>query len=324
MGEALNDRDRIVMGIPALLFAIFQAILGVLSLPHYTDQLLPVVAIGLYLAIAMSNVFLHEALELPKVQALANLLVTASLPPLVNSSLDGFDMHTHSTWYIEGVAIILGITAIRQHPWIAGFGLMVLWVEVLAWSGPDTIFSSGLIGASLLVFAAAAAAEGLKGLRAEGERVLEQQKITVKQTTALQVASTTRAQLLERNLQGAVSWLERIARTENFNSKDRAALARLGESLHDGLAGGALATAEVREAISRARDCGVRVTVNIGHDLDLVVKVRLRTLRARLIEELDAVSSGHVIIRSLKVGDFKVQFTVTESGNPKPTYEVKF
>ncbi|MEN9752743.1 MAG: hypothetical protein RL670_434, partial [Actinomycetota bacterium] len=33
---------------------------------------------------------------------------------------------------------------------------------------------------------------------------------------------------------------------------------------------------------------------------------------------------GHVIIRSLKVGDFKVQFTVTESGNPKPTYEVKF
>ena len=320
----MNDKDRLVMGVPALLFALFQALLGVFSLPHYSNLVLPLIAIVSYLALAFCNVFLQESLEITNLQALVNLLVCALLPLMVNSNLESFDSNTHATWYIEGVAIILGITAIRQHPWLGTIGLAVLWIEVLVWSGPSTIFSNGLIGASLLVFAAAAAAEGLKGLRAESDRVLEQQKNTVKQTIAFQVASSTRAQLLERNLQGAVSWLERIAKGEKFNTNDRAQLARLGESLHDGLAGGAVANGAVREAIMRCRDRGVRVTVNVGSDLDLLEKVQLREVRARLIRELNAVETGHVIIRSLQFPNHKIQFTVTESGNPKPLYEVRF
>ncbi|MEI6590817.1 MAG: hypothetical protein WCO24_02315, partial [Actinomycetes bacterium] len=94
--------------------------------------------------------------------------------------------------------------------------------------------------------------------------------------------------------------------------------------VRDGLAGRKLLDDEVHQAVRRARDRGVEVFFVVGNQLDSCLPDQLAQYRSRLIEELNQVHTGRVIIRSIAYGSLRVSFMVTQAGDPRPLKAVRF
>jgi hypothetical protein len=314
--------NRWAMGLPALLFAGLLAFFGCIALPSYRSTWPVVLALVLYVIACAASVALYEDIRLPRLQAAFNLAVAFLVPALVNSVLDVERVSVYDTWYVGAVATVLSITSVRGYSWIGMVGYLGLATEVIAWGGFQAILSTGLIGGALLIFAGTAAAIGFERLNSEIE-LKEQKEIELqKQTLAIQIAGEERAKLLEETLQGAKPTLERIAAGEVI--ADRAQLLAIAEEVRDGLAGRKLLDDEVHQAVRRARDRGVEVIFVVGNQLDSCLPEQLAQYRSRLIEELNQVQFGRVIIRSIAYGSLRVSFMVTQAGDPRPLKAVRF
>ncbi|MEN9752684.1 MAG: hypothetical protein RL670_375 [Actinomycetota bacterium] len=316
--------NRWIMGVPAIFFALYQAILAALAMPHYREQWPVWAAIAVYLACSLCTIVFYYGLRLPMPQTILNVLVAALIPVIVNSQISTYEPGSHATWYVEGVAIILALNAVRGHRLLSYIGLAILWFQVIFWAGTEAIFTSGLIGATLLVFAGTAASVGFNHLDEAMELDVEREAKLAEQAAVREAAISSRRELVNENLRGALPFLEKIAEEKKFNVKERKALAAIAESIRDRQAGGRLMSAQLLQAISNCRDRGVEVQLVAGFQLDDLSDLILERLRARLIEEIGEVQTGRIIIRSLGFAKQKIHFLVTQSGDPRPLFEAKF
>ena len=316
--------NRWSMVVPAVLFASYHAVLGLLALSAYENQVPVLWAISIYLIGCVLSLALYSPLKMPLTQALVNLAIAVTTPLLVNSVLNETTGYLHDTWYVEAVATLLAITAVRGHNWVALAGYLALSVEVIAWGGIQTIFTSGLIGAALLIFAGTAASVGFLALNSEIDRNEKRQRKLERETVALQVASAERTKLMRETLSPVMPLLGQLASGKPLSPEQTRETEHLTESLRDRLAGRKLVDDRVAKAVSVARDRGLEVVFVAGNHLDELEDGALELLRQRLVEELERVDYGRVIIRTLIDHDNRVSFVVTQSGDPKPLYQVRF
>lgn len=323
MGSALIQIRRwAAAGIP-FIYLLYLPVQSML-IPTFTERYTEIFAMLLYLAVGTPTLLLYSGLRIPLLQASLNVLVVAVLPILIIYQRHLVNNHDIGGWLIMGSTVILTATAVRQHPWFALVGLVILVAEVVLEYGPPAFISYGLFGALVFVFAGIGVSAGIRSANRESQRNLEQQTKAFAKIAAIEATENARQKRLQEVLSSAVPLLTQIAQTEHpldSKSKENARLLEL--SLRDEIRGKGLLTAELRSEVIRLRNLGVEVAVLDEGGADQLSADELNMLLDKAIKELQVVTAGKVTIRSPRGEKYLLTVVASMPGQAVPTLNLK-
>lgn len=316
---------RWLVAILASMFALFQAWLGLTSFEVYSDESVEIVALSFYLIAILSTILFYRDIKMPLLHALLNLIAAAWVPLLINSVLNSDYVNDYSTWYVSGIGLLMGITAVRQHKTIAWVGFAIMAIEIISWAGPDAIFKSGLPGSFLLVFAGHTISTGIssasKAVIAYTQQLLE---IETEQV-ATSAARTERQLLVEKTLRGALPILTMIRDKNGALTDEQKIDARLLEaSLRDEIRGRGLMNTAIRTATESARRRGVEVIILDEGGLDQHPETQRDLILTKAAAAIDSVVEGRVTLRSPAGEAWSVTLAATRPGVASPDLWLKF
>lgn len=303
----------------ALSFGVYHAVLGFLNIGNYENQQFVWIAIVFYLLGLAGSIFIVGELKLPKWAATYNLVGSIMIPLVVNAAKTVGDPNPYTTWYVAAIGTLLAITAVRGHPNMAWIGIAFLIAEVLTWNGFAALFNSGLIGATMLVLGAQAASRAL----AENEvltRQYRERAVTLEaQTVAKSAVRLERERRIKQTLVGVLPQLEAIARSQGKLTLKQKKLAVLTEAeLRDQIRGRNLANSELARQIRLARERGVEVQLLDDGGIDDLAEDKARELMERAAKELEGISSGKVVIRSVEGEEWTLTMVAIQKGSEQP------
>jgi hypothetical protein len=254
---------------------------------------------------------------MPLPLAVVTLATAIAIPQLVNSQLDASAFGTTATWYVSGVATLMAISAARQQRLFAWLGSVVLAIEVFIRGGTEALFNSGLGGAFALVAAAHAISVGLETSAKQTASYLEAAKLTEAASASESAIRQERSERITSTLSGALPMLEKIASSELTEADKQEALL-LEAQLRDEIRGRALVNPKLRASVWEARSRGVEVVLLDEGGLENISEPDRESLRSRLADELDKITSGRVTIRSPRLEKTRVTFVASRKGTARP------
>ena len=318
--ESLTIRvPRWVISLIASSFAIFHAVLGFSSLSAYKNQSLAIACLVIYLVAVLTSINFYRGYFIPTWLAIVNLSISMLIPALLHPQLDAKLLSDSSTWYVMGLGTLLGVTALRKHRAIAWLGMVYLAVQVVAWGGVEALFSSGLIGASMLVFVAHALSVGLDGVASDIDKFNSERVASEVAQAATSAARLERQHLIDAALRGALPQLEKIRQVSGNLSDSEASDARFLEAaLRDEIRGRQLLNDSVRFEVNLARRRGVEVILLDEGGLADLEESHLQELLREVTKSLRSVAEGRVTVRAPKGEDWKVTIAAIRPGVTLP------
>ncbi|NBR54671.1 MAG: hypothetical protein EBT82_01635 [Micrococcales bacterium] len=315
-------RRWIVAGIPFvyLLYLPVQSLL----LPNLAGRGLELLALGIYLFSGIPTLLLYSGLKIPLMQAITNVVLVSLIPTLVieqrhlsqNSELGG--------WMVMGITVILTATAVRQHPFFAVLGLVMLLVQVGLEYGLEGFISYGLVGAMVFVLAGLGVSGGIRKANHESDKYRDQESATLARIASIEAAELARKERLQEVLSSAVPTLEKIAKaSEPLSESEKQDAVRLELGLRDEIRGKGLLTEELRAEISRLRNLGVAVALLDEGGMDDLPVERKKEIINRAIKELQVVVSGKVTLRSPRGEKFRLTVVASLPGQAIPVLNLK-
>lgn len=319
MESTLIRAPRWAISLVASIFAISHAALGFTALGATQDQFIALVCLALYLVAVLASINFYRGYFIPRWLAIANLVVSMAIPAVLHQQLDPELLSDSTTWYVMGIGTLMGVTALRKHRAIAWLGMVYLSVQMVAWSGVEAIFTSGLIGAGMVVFFCHALSIGLTRVSADIEKYnLER----IASEVALAVTSASRLerqQLVDAALAGALPKLEKIRDSGGDLSEAEVAEARFLEAaLRDEIRGRQLLNDSVRYEVDLARRRGVEVILlDEGGLADLAPK-HVQDLLSRVTKAVRSVAEGKITVRAPKGEDWLITVAAMRPGVTLP------
>jgi hypothetical protein len=315
MESVLARAPRWVVTLVASGFAVFHAILGFSSLGANQDQTLAIVSLAIYLVAALVSIAFFPGYYIPKWLAIVNLVVSMAIPALLHEQLDPKLLSDSSTWYVMGIGTLMAVTALRKHRSIAWLGMAYLAVQMVAWGGVDSLFSSGLIGAFMLVFVAHALSVGLNRVAIDIEKYNAETLASEVALASTSAARLERQQLIDAALRGALPKLEMIRDSGGNLSDSEVSEARFLEaSLRDEIRGRQLLNDSVRFEVDLARRRGVEVILLDEGGLSELEEGHRRDLLGEVTQSLRSVAEGRVTVRAPKGEDWKITIAAMRPG----------
>ncbi|HEY7854244.1 MAG TPA: hypothetical protein VIB80_03915 [Aquiluna sp.] len=300
-------------------FGLYHAILGLLNITSYEYPLLIWISLVFYLFALGASVFYYKDIVLPSWIASINLVVAFVLPLFVAAGIGSFSPTTYSTWHIAAIGTLLAITAVRGQRAVAWIGIGSLIFQVLAWGGISVLFTSGLIGAVLLVLGAQAAARALSQSEELATKFRELALATEAATAAKSAARIERERRINATLAGVLPQLEKIVESNGQLSAGDKRTAILTEAaLRDQIRGRNLAHPELTEQTRLARARGVEVQLLDDGGLDDMDQADLDEIFTRVARELSNIKAGRVVIRSVAGEDWTLTMAAIQKGSEKP------
>jgi hypothetical protein len=310
---------RVALILFSLGFGAYHGILGLLYLTQYDKPEFATFAISLYFVALLLTLLSRPGLRLKAPVAYFNLLVALVVPILMAQAIQYDYAFGYSTWHVAGLATLMGITAVRQHPILAWLGVLFVVAEVLIWGGPETLFNSGIIGAMLLVTAAQGASSAItsstKAANEAKSRVLDNEASVL----AASAARAERKRRVQEALRGSLPLLEQIVSKNGDLTKDQQLSAMLAEAaLRDQIRGRMLIEPILVDAIASARARGVEVQLlDDGGMVEMDPQERLDLLE-RVALEVGAINSGKVVIRSVAGEEWKLTVAAIRKDSDRP------
>lgn len=319
MESILIRAPRWVVSVVASGFAVFHAILGLFALGANQDQDIAIFCIALYLVAVLSSINFFTGYYIPQWLAITNLAVCMAIPALMHQQLNSQQLSDTSTWYVMGLGTLMGVTALRKHRAIAWLGMVYLTVQVVAWGGGGAFFSSGLIGATMLVFVAHALSVGLDRVAQDIEKFNNETVAAEVALAATSAARLERQQLIDAALRGALPKLEKIRSSGGNLSDDEVSEARFLEaSLRDEIRGRQLLNDSLRFEVDLARRRGVEVILLDEGGLSDAAPEHIDELLGQVTRALRSVAEGKVTIRAPRGEDWKITVAAMRSGVTLP------
>lgn len=316
---------RWLISIVGILFATFQAALGVTALAEYKQPIQGAAAILIYLLAIISTAVFYKGLKMPISQALINLAVSIFVPYLTNLNLEPSQNSSYSTWYVIGIATLLAGTAIREQVVIAWIGTGLLVLQVFAWAGFLVGWQTGLAGAVMLVFAGVAVSRGITRASSEATFFTLRAGETERDLAVSKAASEERRLRLDFALKGALPMLSTIRQSDGELSEAERVEARLLEAaLRDEIRGRSLMNDEIRTASRAARSRGVEVVILDEGGVDLVNEAEKSKILKTIAQRIDEVNEGRVTLRAPKGEAWGVTLVATRPGVARPDVWLKF
>jgi hypothetical protein len=304
---ALISLSRLLISTAALAFGLFHAAIGFAVLERYDRVDLPVVALVLYLSAVLLAVFVGSEVRLAAPVAWSVTALILGVPTLVNLSLTSYLPNSYTTWYVSGIGTLMGVLAVRQAQLPALVGSAALVTQLLMFGGLSAVFTSGLIGALLMVLTGLASAFIIFSAVSEAERYQSRASETLAATAARSAIRTERKARLRQNLRGALPLLELIANSDGKLSESEKLEARLLEAeLRDGIRGRSLTYPDLVQAVRALRGQGVEVQLVDDGGLEDLSASEAEALIGEVVRLLTAVKQGKVVVRAVRGESWRI------------------
>ena len=312
---------RLIQVVGALL-VLNPPITALIGFDRYDHWMLALLAIILYVAVALISVFYYLNRAMPALLAWINLFVVVLVPQLVHEAIDVATVDSQSSWYVSGLGALLAVTAIRGQQAVSWIGASVLSLEVLVWGGTGALFNSGLAGAMSLVVATNILSYAFSRIESETKTYLDK-AIEIEAAALIESATRQeRSRRLTETLKVSYPLLQKIAAGQlDEASKQEAKL--LEAQLRDGIRGRELIDSKLQEAIRAARLRGIEVVVLDEGGLSSLAENSKVEIRQRFAAELDQISSGRVTIRAPRGGKTHATFVASRPGTAIPDVFLK-
>jgi membrane protein implicated in regulation of membrane protease activity len=302
-----------------LAFGLYHAVLGALNFEYYENQSLALGALLIYLVALAVSLLDQPGLALKLPFAYFKLLASIAIPVLMALAIEPELASGYSTWHVAGIATLMGITAVRQHRWIAWVGVSASVVEVLAWGSFGKLFTSGVIGAVMLVAAAHAASNVLAASSKAASEYREQELTNTAATAAKSAARNERRFRLEQALKSALPQLQGIVARKGKLPKAQQFEALLTEGfLRDQIRGRNLITPELNDEVRNARIRGVEVQLLDDGGLDDMDQARKHELLSQVAIQLSQINAGRVVIRSVAGEEWTISMAAIRKEADRP------
>lgn len=300
-------------------FAVFHAVLGVLAYRGYDNDWLLALSITIYLATVALVVLAKVGLGMGSfVGALAGIGAT-STAVIANLGITPGQTGTYASWYVGGMAVLLGIVAVRGQGLIAWTTAGIVTMVVVQAAGVAGIGSAGVVGMVILVAAGQATARSLSKADREIEELQKAAIADEAGIAATRAASEARRERLQVVLTRVLPALSYITSKQgNVSDAERKKLVALEAALRDDIRGRKLVTAEIQAATARARERGVQVLLMDEGGLDQVSSTELTVIMSKVANAIDQVQAGKVVVRSPRGEKHMVTVTATRPGTNAP------
>ena len=313
------------MAIIAFTLGLMYAGFGIYWSPSYQNPMLGLVAVALYLGALAVTIFAFKSLQIPAWLGLINLLVATVLPRIIEEQITPAMIGTYATWYIGGLGVLLGATALRKQVYFAWGGLIIATAEIILWEGPENLLRSGWIGLVVMVIIGQAANLGLQ----QSERAIDKanQVAAAAKLAAKRKEITRESQVLAFNhsVPNVKSMLQRtIAQKGRLSEDDRREAMLLEADLSDEVMGGALVVKPVIRAARLARLRGVEVYLLDDGVLAQVDPAELEEIHHKVVDVVTNQLTGKVSIRATSGNRWQVSITAYERGARVPNVDWKF
>ena len=313
------------MASTALMLGLMHAGLGLYWSNQYHSQLIGIAAVLLYVAVLCSTMLAFKGIQIPAWQGLLNLLVATVLPRIIEAEIDPEFYGTYATWYVGGLAVLLGATALRGQLYFAWGGLVIATAEILLWEGPQNLLHSGWVGLVLLVVIGHAANLGMKHSESEIDRANHEASEAALNAKRVEVARTTQARTFEESVPDIQTLLRRVvAQKGKLSEDDRREALLLEALLSDEVMGGDLLSKAVSRAARQARLRGVEVYLMDQGVLGSLPKAELDEIHQKVEDVINDQLTGKVTVRATAGNKWRVSITAYERGAKVPNIAWKF
>lgn len=312
--------SRVTISIVIFLYSCYHAWLGWGSLYAYSMPEVAIAFLSAYLLFSLVSITFFRGVSIPTWLAWLNFSFTAITPFVFTRMIVVNETASYATWFVVGLATLMGITAFRGHVVIGWLGFLTIALQIIIWGGVGTLLNAGVVGALLMVFAGHASGYAIRTAdRQASEEILTQQTFEVeaaKRSTARKV----RQERIQQTLQKAEPFLTKITEQGGMLSEDEAIEARLLEAeLRDLIRGRGLINERVSEAANKARARGVKVELLDEGGLEEVDPEERSEILLKVAEALDSVLDGKITIRSPKGESWKVTIAAMSPSRDEPS-----
>ncbi|MFM7029803.1 MAG: hypothetical protein ACKOWK_01890 [Micrococcales bacterium] len=297
-------------------------VLGAFWLGSYNSTGPVLLAMALFAIALLTSLFGHRGMRIPAIQGYLNFFIGILIPMLVLGQLAPSKYvasGSYQTWFIGGLSVLLAINSIRGYPILAWIGIGILWIQVIVWGGQETITTSGLIGALIMVIAAGAVGRGIRRTEAEAKVFHDSASRILAQTAKSQAARDERQRLIQATLLTGLPLLERIVATGgDLSDSDRGEAQLLEARFRDEIQGRNLLNDGVRIATRQARQRGVEVTFKDDGGLDGMSAAEVASIHRSVAQAIDGVTAGKVHVAAPRDESYAVSIIATRAGAPGP------
>ena len=318
------NAPRWLLALISIAFGLYHALLGALAWRSFDNFWALILSILIYLISLTVAVIASKGLAIGRIYGILVALGAVTTVIVANLGIHRGHVDPYSTWYVGGMAALLGILAARGQgslAWIsAGLVAWQVGLEVGLGGLPEV----GLEGMPILIAAASATAYALK--RADREvKELQQTEIAAEAAiVSAEAASEERRTRLFQVLERALPALSYIAANKgNISSEQQAKLLQIEASLRDDIRGRSLVNDSVRAAANSARARGLEVVILDEGGLDGVLDEQREQILNRVAKAVDSVAAGKIVIRSPRGEQWLVTVMATRPGTSAPDLWLK-
>jgi hypothetical protein len=313
------------MATSAYLLGLMNVGLGLYWSSTYQKPSAGILAAILYLLSLSGTVLGFRELNIPSWQGLANLLVAAFLPRMVEPQVTPEQYGTYATWYIGALGVLLGATALRGQVYFAWGGLLIATAEIMLWEGPQNLLLSGWIGLVMLVMIGHAANLGMTQAQISIQKATEEVAQATITAARAETARETQLKMFSRSVPTVESMLRKIiAQKGKLSEDDRREALMLESELSDDIMGGDLLTKSIGRAARSARLRGVEVYLVDEGGLAGLEKAEIDELQHKIEDVINKQLTGKVAIRATSNTRWRVSITAYERGSKVPIVDWKF
>ena len=316
--------SRRTLGLISILFGLYHALIGLVSLSEYREVMPAVVALVIYLFCLIWSLLDNDGIKMRFSAALLIMLLTIFISYLVFGSLDEVRQSSFTTWHVAAVSTVLSVITIRQYPILGWLGFFFLVAQTLMWGGFDVVFNSGIIGGAILISVSQAAYWVIMSTSKSAE---DFRKKSLEIDMSIEVANASqevRAQRLNQILKDVFPLLSIISENEGrLNDQQRKSALLLEAELRDRIRAPHLLNEDVVLAVRLARMRGVEVQLLDDGGLDDLDLEQRTPYLAEICSRLSVVQAGKVVIRAAKGDDWRLTMAAIRKDKDRPELFVR-
>lgn len=316
-GVVVVSRKLILM--VAAFFSAYHVILGLYSITASSSAVPILVAMGLYLVATMASLWPSSPMRMSLPLALFNVGVSAALPLIVGSQLDGSSGDLgYATWYVAAVGTLMTITATRKRTQLALLGVAFLVIHSVVWAGVGELGSLGVIGSVVWVVAAAVISRALVKASRDARQYARAEREASGWHAAQEAHLSERQVRLTQTMRLAMPMLRRISESNGgLTEAEQQECRFLEAAIRDEIRGRRLLNHAVREQVMAARRRGASVTLLDEGGIDDLGGVALDDVLGALALALEQTRADRIIVRTA-ADNTTVAVTVVGLSSPDP------
>jgi hypothetical protein len=316
---------RWILAAVVVSFASFHALIGALAWEGYDDHFLLILSILIYLFSIGISVSMQNDLKVnwPTGLIIATGAIATSL--FANQGIGLGQTGTYASWYVGGMGALLGVLAVRGQATLAWISAGIVTAIVVQAAGFEGIGKAGVVGMVVLIAAGQATSKSLKRANRDVQELQSKELAAEAALARVRAANQEREKRLQAVLSQALPALESVANSKTVLSEsDREALLNLEASLRDDIRGRRLNSDSVKAASAAARARGVQVILLDEGGLDSITEEQLTNVLNKVVNALNSVHAGKIVIRSPRSEKWLVTVMATRPGTQAPDLWLKF